>query len=121
MRNTAYDGYSVREMRKRWLALKLNMREREKGREVSSRPPQQRRCGVSRRTPPTGLSSQRGASPEPVLLLFGRRIGALGLAKAGTAQQEDLGVLHQPIGDCRGNGRIKEDVAPVGKRRVGSD
>ena len=27
----------------------------------SSRPPRQHRCGVSRRTPPAGLSSQRGA------------------------------------------------------------
>src|SRR5215510_15588700 len=99
MRNTAYDGYSVREMRKRWLALKLNMREREKGREVSSRPPQQRRCGVSRRTPPTGLSSQRGASSVPALGFLGRRCGSFGLAQTVATQQEDLGVFHQAVSD----------------------
>src|SRR5438477_10875559 len=30
----------------------------------NSRRPRQRRCGVSRRTPPAGLSAQRGASSE---------------------------------------------------------
>jgi hypothetical protein len=34
---------------------------RQKEREQSPRSPRQRRCGVSRRTPPHGLSSQRGA------------------------------------------------------------
>jgi hypothetical protein len=48
-------------------------------------------------------------------LLF-RRIGvSAGLAQTVAAQQEDLGVLDQPIGNRSGDGRIKEDVAPVGK------
>lgn len=46
----------------------------------------------------------------------GRRIGVLiQFAKTIAAQQEDLGVLHQPVGDRSGDGRIEEDVATVGK------
>jgi hypothetical protein len=54
-------------------------------------------------------------------LLF-RRGGVLaGLAQTIATQQEDLGVLHQAVGDGRGNGGVKEDVAPVGKWCVRSD
>src|SRR5580765_7433428 len=94
------------------------MREREKGRESHSRPPRQRRCGVSRRTPPSGLSSQRGASSEPALGLLGRRIGVFGLTQTVAAQQEDLGVFYQAVGDSRGDGRIEKDVSPIGERCV---
>src|SRR6185312_11902638 len=65
-----------------WLALKLNIGER-KGGSGNSRPPRQRRCGVSRRTPPSGLSSQRGASSEPALLLSAGESGFLGLRRLG--------------------------------------
>jgi hypothetical protein len=82
-------------------------------------PPRQRRCGVSRRTPPTGLSSQRGAWPGPALGFFGRRNRILiGLTQAVAAQQEDLGVFHQTVGDGGGDGRVEEDVAPVGEWRI---
>ena len=48
-------------------------------------------------------------------LLF-RRIGvSAGLAQTVAAQQEDLGVFDQPVGNRSGDGRIKEDIAPVGK------
>src|SRR5579859_1773227 len=54
--------------------------------------------------------------------LFGRRIRILvGFAQTVTTQQEDLGVLDQAVGNGGGDGRIKEDVAPVGKRGVGGD
>ena len=43
--------------------------------------------------------------------LLGRRFWTLaGLAQTVPAQQKDLGVLHQTIGDGGGDGRIKEDV-----------
>src|SRR5712692_8441581 len=96
---------------------------RQKERELgSSRPPRQRRCGVSRRTPPSGLSSQRGAWSEPALRFLSRRIGILvGLPQAVAAQQEDLGVFYQAVGDGGGDGRIEEDVAPVGERCIGGN
>ena len=53
--------------------------------------------------------------------LLGRRIRILGLAQAVAAQQEDLGVLHQPVGDGGGDGGVEEDVAPVGERCVRSN
>ena len=47
-------------------------------------------------------------------LWFGRRIGILvGLAQAVAAQQKDLGVFDEAIGNGGGDGRIEEDVAPV--------
>jgi hypothetical protein len=52
--------------------------------------------------------------------LFGWRIRILvGLTEAIAPEQEDLGVLDEAVGDRRGDGRIEEDVAPVGERRVG--
>ncbi len=82
MRSTAYEGYSVREIRRRWLALKLNMQGEERAGGRNSRPPRQRRCGVSRRTPPAGLSSQRGASLEPAYACSAGESGVLlGLRK----------------------------------------
>ena len=48
-----------------------------------------------------------------------RRIRILvGLAQAVSAEQEDLGVFDQAVGDCSGNRCVVEDVAPVRKRRV---
>src|SRR5580765_3743923 len=51
--------------------------------------------------------------------LLDRRTRVLGLAEAVAAEHEDLGVLDEPVGDCRGDGRIEENVAPVGERCVG--
>ena len=52
--------------------------------------------------------------------LLGRRIWILiGFAQTIASQQEDLRVFDEPIGDGGGDGRIKEDVAPVGERSVG--
>ena len=45
----------------------------------------------------------------------------LGFAEAVAAEQEDLGVLDQAVGDRRGDGGVEEDVAPVGERGVGGD
>ncbi len=43
------------------------------------------------------------------------------LAKTVTAQQENFGVLDQPVGNGGSDGGVVEDVAPVGERGVGSD
>lgn len=52
--------------------------------------------------------------------LFGWRIGMLvGFAQTIAAEQEDLGVFNETVGDGGGDGCIKEDVAPVGERGVG--
>jgi len=51
--------------------------------------------------------------------LLGWRIRILGLTEAIAAEHEDLGVLDEPVGDRRGDGRIEENVAPVGERCVG--
>jgi len=64
-----------------------------------------------------GISPQRGACLEPAKLL-GWRIRVLGLTEAIAAEQEDLGVLDEAVGDRRGDGRIEENVAPVGERCV---
>ena len=53
--------------------------------------------------------------------LFGRRIGIPGFAQTVAAEQEDLGVFHQAVGDGGGDGRIEKDVPPVRERRVGSN
>src|SRR5439155_16476938 len=45
----------------------------------------------------------------------------VGLAQTVAAKQKDLGVLDKPIGNGGGDGCIKEDVAPVGKRSIGCD
>jgi hypothetical protein len=86
---------------------------------INPRPPQQRRCGVSRRTPPAGLSSQRGASSVPALGFLSRRIGIFGFAQTFATQQEDLGVFHQTVSDRGGDRGVEEDVPPVGERCVG--
>ena len=65
----------------------------------------------------TGYRTARrllGAGPQ----LLGRRIEVLGLAEAISAQQEDFGVFHEAVGDGGGDGRVEEDVAPVGERCV---
>src|SRR5258708_30914522 len=51
--------------------------------------------------------------------LLGWRIRILGLTEAVAPEHEDLGVLDEPVGDRRGDGRIEENVAPVGERCVG--
>ena len=52
-------------------------------------------------------------------VLLGWRIRILRFTEAIAAEQEDLGVLDEPVGDRRGDGRIEENVAPVGERCVG--
>lgn len=54
--------------------------------------------------------------------LLGRRIGMLvGFAQTIAAEQEDLGVFNETVSDGSGDGRIKQNVAPVGKWGVGGD
>jgi len=56
------------------------------------------------------------------LLCGGRRIRfVVALTKALTTQQENLGVLDEPVGDSGSDGGVVEDVASVGERRIGSD
>ena len=43
---------------------------------------------------------------------FGLR---LPLRKAVAAEQEDLGILDEAVGDRSGDGRVVENVAPVGE------
>ena len=53
--------------------------------------------------------------------LLGRRIEMFGLAEAIAAQQKDLGVFDEPVGDRGGDGRVMEDVSPVGESRICSN
>jgi len=62
------------------------------------------------------LTARRLLGADPQLL--GRRIRSFGLAQAVTTQQEDFGILYEPVGDSGGDGRVEEDVAPVGERSV---
>src|SRR5229473_617617 len=49
-------------------------------------------------------------------LFGGRRIRiSVAFAKAVATEQEDLGVLDQPVGDGGSDGGVVEDVAPVGE------
>ena len=58
-----------------------------------------------------GISPQRGACLQPAQLL-GRRIGDfVGFAQTVTAEQEDLGVLDEPVGDGGSDGGVEKDVA----------
>ena len=62
----------------------------------------------------TGYRTARrllGAGPQ----LLGRRIGMLGFAKTIATQQEDFGILHEPVRDGGGDGRVEENVAPIGE------
>ena len=66
-----------------------------------------------------GISSQRGACSLPAELI--RRpadLDTVAFAEALAAEQEDLGVFHQAVGDGGGDGGVVEDVAPVGERCV---
>ena len=53
-----------------------------------------------------------GAGEE---LLFRRRGVLVGFAQAVAAQQEDFGVLHQPVGDGGSDGRIEIGCCPSRK------
>ena len=56
------------------------------------------------------------------LRFFGRLSGSpIGLTQAVAAEQEDLGVFHQAVGDSGHDGRIEEDVATVVERCVSGD
>ena len=72
-------------------------------------------------TPRRRLSSQLGACW--FASLFGSwRIGiSIAFAEAVAAEQEDLGVFDQAIGDGSGDGGVVEDVAPVGEGCFGND
>src|SRR5213593_1311272 len=51
-----------------------------------------------------------------------RRIRILvALAQTVAAKQKDLGVFDKAIGNSGGDGRVKENVAPVGKRSIRGD
>src|SRR5271157_3904735 len=62
--------------------------------------------------------AQSGAWSESGAL---RGLTLVAFAKAIASEQEDLGVLHQAIGDGRGDGGVVENVAPLGKGSVGGD
>jgi len=51
--------------------------------------------------------------------LFGGWLALIAFAEALASEEEDLGVFHQAIGNGSGDGGVVEDVAPVGKGRVG--
>jgi hypothetical protein len=65
---------------------------------------------------------RHGAAPalNRPLLLLGWLI-LICFAEAVAAEQEDLGVLNQPVGDSSGDGGVVEDVAPLGEGCVGCD
>src|SRR5271157_740977 len=68
----------------------------------------------------SGLS--HSAAPEKTRRSRGRRRRALlSFAQAFPAQQKDLRVFHQPVGDGRGDGGVEQDVAPVGEGSIGGD
>ena len=50
-----------------------------------------------------------------------RRRALIGFAKAFAAEQDDLGVFDQAVGDGRRDGGVVEDIPPVGKCCVGGD
>ena len=68
----------------------------------------------------TGYRTARrllGADPK----LRGRRMRIFGLSQAVATQQKNLGIFYQAVGDGGGDGRVEEDVAPVGERSVRGD
>jgi len=77
---------------------------------------------VTRRTPPARDIAQSGACLLPACLLTGWRMwSSVAFTQAVAAQQKDFGVFHDAIGDGGGDSGVVEDVAPVGKCRVGRD
>jgi hypothetical protein len=72
---------------------------------------------------PAGLlrpGYRHSAAPDRGRRLFSRRCRTVfGFAKTVAAEQEDLRVFHEPIHDCRGDGRIEKNVAPFGEGSVG--
>jgi hypothetical protein len=69
--------------------------------------------GFARRTPPTGYRTARRLIEAGGELLFRRIRVPASFTQAVAAQQEDFGVLHEPVGDSRRDGRVEQDVAPV--------
>ncbi len=49
------------------------------------------------------------------------RLFLFGFADAGTAEQKDLGVLDQAIGDGGCDRGVEQDVSPFGKNSIGGD
>src|SRR6516162_5144920 len=72
---------------------------------------------------PAGLlrpGYRHSAAPDRSRRLFSRRWRTVfGFAEAVAAEQKDLRVFDEPIHDCRGDGRIKKNVAPFREGRVG--
>src|ERR1700691_1221365 len=71
-----------------------------------------------------GAGYHHSAAHACCMPLFGggRRIRfAVALAETISAEQKDFGVLHQAVGDGVSDGRVIEDVAPVGECGVSSD
>ena len=63
---------------------------------------------------------RHSAAPDRSRRLLSRRCRTVfGFAKAIAAEQEDLGVFHEPIDDRGGDGGIEKDVAPFGEGGVG--
>jgi hypothetical protein len=45
----------------------------------------------------------------------------LSFAKTFSAEQKDLGVFYQPVGDGGGDGGVVKNSAPLGERGIGGD
>src|SRR5438046_805878 len=74
------------------------------------------------RLPGSGYRHSAELAGSPGRLFGSRRIWiAIAFAEAIAAEQKDLGVFHEAIGDGRSDDGVVEDVAPVGEGRVGGD
>src|SRR3954452_9720201 len=67
------------------------------------------------------ISTARRLPAAGGTLLVRRRRVLAGFAQAVAAEQEDLGVLHQAIGNRGGNGGVEQNIAPGRKWRIGGD
>ena len=105
------------------MALKLNMEWRER----EGREPKLPRPTGSSVVELGGWLPARVIVTARSLLVAGRLLGgrwiemSIALPKAVAAEQEDLGVLDETIGDDRGDGGVVEDVSPVGEGSVRGD
>jgi hypothetical protein len=81
--------------------------------EKASRPTRSADEGLARRTPPLGVIVTERRLRWPVSDRFRGLAFIPGSANAGAAEQEDVGVFNQPVGDGRGDGGVVENLAPV--------
>jgi hypothetical protein len=79
-----------------------------------SRPIRSAVVGLARRTPPVAgvIITERRLTAGRGLLLFRCRLLLPGFADTRSAEQEDLRVLDQPVGNGGGDRCIEQDVAP---------